>query len=619
MRPEGRRRRSTPSDRAVARPVPFDVASDPDAPELAALEAELATAGSRLRAEETAAGHAAPDGTYVAGLRRRLLASYAGAEAATDARTGTTAAAHRTRWPMSAGWPADVRTPRFAVVAAAAVIVLAILGSIGGVALPSPSDATAQDTAGATLVRAGQITALGPGTVLRGDDEIRVAPDGRATLALGASLVRLRAGADLRLEDVSAGHVRVELIAGRSYHRVQLPAGGTYRVITGPVTWSAQGTAFDLDREPTADGQAHVSLLGLQHAVDVAGPGLQATVGQGRAATLTLNAAGASDLEVRPIEATALEDPWLVANARQDRVLGFDLGALDLPVAEPSAVVPSPTTDAGSAVATESPPPMKTPTPTPDPDPTATPKSEPTSVATVAPKPTARPTARPTPEPTPEPTPKPTPTPLPSLALELLSCDGGVVIDWSADHGSRFDHYATLRNTTSSVPRAFPPEAGAIVVDGTTSDGRWQTSASDTSGDTGSIYYYRTMAFDGHDRIIAASPVEAAISKPVHDLGTLDVGPADGQKTAFGWVPYAGPSDCFSWYRLAVSKIDPSPSVLKGAASVIASTQQDLSEAVAELPAGTYHFRLQVVRSTEAGSPPKFLVAQSEVATYVVP
>ncbi len=502
---------------------------------------------------------------------------------------------------------------------------VAIFGSVAGGLLGGPSDARAQIAVGATLLRAGRSAPLDAGTALRADDEIRIAPDGQATVALGASLIRLHGGADIRLDDVSADRVRIELLAGRSYHRVSLPDGGSYQVITGSVTWSALGTAFGLDRTPTADGRTLVTLLGLQHAVGVAGPGLQTTVAEGSAATLSVDTTAAADLVIGPIDPSALDDPWLIANAAEDRALGLDLGVLGPDAAEPStgptdgpSGMPTTAPAPGAGTATPSPA-APTATVGPTPAPTSEPTAEPTPAATRAPKPTPEPTPRPTPEPTPEPTPKPSPTPLPSFGLDLLSCDGGVLIDWSAYHGSRFDHYATLRNTESSIPKAFPPEAGAIVLDGARSGGRWLTSAYDASGDAGSIYHYRTMAFDRDDRVIGASPVEAAIAKPTLELGGLTVGPADGEKTAFGWTPYAGPADCFSSYKLAMSRIDPSPSVLKGATAIVVSGDQDLADAVADLPAGTYHFRLQVLRSTEAGTPPKFLVAQTDVATYVVP
>ena len=245
----------------------------------------------------------------------------------------------------------------------------------------------------------------------------------------------------------------------------------------------------------------------------------------------------------------------------------------------------------------------RAPTPKPDAVPTA--------------KATAKPTAKPTADPTP--TPRPTASPVSPLLLKATSCDGGVVLDWSVYHGFRFDHYATFSSTTGSIPRTAPGSDGATVLAGSTTGDRWQTSAHDTSGDDGTAVYYRTMAFGRSGTLLAASSVKSATMKPVADLGALQVGPAADDKTAFEWTAYTGPADCFTTYKLAMSRIDPAPSVLKGAASIASSGDQDVSAAVASLAPGTYHFRLQVLRTTELGSPSRFVVAQSDPATYVVP
>ncbi len=176
-----------------------------------------------------------------------------------------------------------------------------------------------------------------------------------------------------------------------------------------------------------------------------------------------------------------------------------------------------------------------------------------------------------------------------------------------------------MRNTTLSVPKAWPPEGGASVVRGTYTTARRRTSAHDAGVAGGGTYYYRTMAFDAADRVIGASPVKAATAKPIGDLGTLTVGPGDGTRTAFGWSPYAGPRDCFTRYKLVISKDDPTPSALEGADPVFASSDRSAAEAIVEIPPGRYHFRLQALRYTALGSPARFVVAQTDVATYTVP
>jgi hypothetical protein len=616
MRPDRRRRADLPIDRPDSAPVPFDVASDPDARELAALEAELAAAGARVRADRRANGFDLPRAAFAVELRSRLVAGYATAAAgATDLEPARPGAWPAMTFPSiaraAAARPAAHRpTRRWAVVAVAAAVVIAVLGSASGRFFPGSFEARATEAVGATIVRDGVASVLVPGTSLRVHDEIRVDATGRATLSIGAGLTRLAGGADLRLDGLSADGPRLDLLAGRSYHRVALPGGGAYVVTTGTLRWTALGTAFDLDREPARDGRDRVTLLGLQHSVSVAGPDLRATVVEGRAATVDIGAGDASDLAVGPIDPSVLDDPWLVANARRDRDLGFPLGVMD-------QVTVGPTTTPGTAPPAEEPA-SEEPATSATPGSTATDRPTASSTPKPATKATPRPTPKSTPEPTPKPTLEPTPRPLASLGLDLVSCDGGIVIDWATFDGDHFDHYTTLRNSSPSIPKAYPPRAGATFVDGTYTRNRLRTSAYDAGRDAGT-WYYRTMAFDGANRVIAASPIRSAEARPVRDLGALTVGPGDGSTTAFSWATYEGSAACFGTAKLVFSKVDPSPSYFEGSPVLFATSGQGISEAVAELGPGTYHFRLQVVRFTDLGSPAKFLVAQTDVATYTVP
>src|SRR6185503_18572822 len=78
-------------------------------------------------------------------------------------------------------------------------------------------------------------------------------------------------------------------------------------------------------------------------------------------------------------------------------------------------------------------------TPRPTPSPTPSPSLSPDATQTAAP---------PTPSPTPDPT---------LLALEAISCPGGVVIDWSASTNPDFHHYSALRSPEREIARNYPP------------------------------------------------------------------------------------------------------------------------------------------------------------------
>jgi hypothetical protein len=242
-------------------------------------------------------------------------------------------------------------------------------------------------------------------------------------------------------------------------------------------------------------------------------------------------------------------------------------------------------------------------------------------VPVVTPSPEDHPTATPQPTPTPPPPPaEPTPAP-PSgpaaMTLSLKSCDGGVVISWSKYKGADFNHYTTLRNTTATIPMAYPPQGGAVDFGGTYTTDPSVLSAVDTSGAPWATYYYRAMAFNVEDDVVGASDVISAQAKPTLALGALVVAP-DAGGTRFTWSPYTGPGACFTYYKLVASTTDPDPSYLDGDPYLWAGSWQGESTVVsADLVSGqTYYLRLQAIRTTALGA---FVAAETTVTTYLVP
>jgi hypothetical protein len=268
-----------------------------------------------------------------------------------------------------------------------------------------------------------------------------------------------------------------------------------------------------------------------------------------------------------------------------------------------------------------------TPTPVPSLEPVESASFVPVETWSAAPsasaEPTVEPTAVPTPVPTAKPTPVPTPVPPPPLGVLSLSatgCPGGVVLDWSIyDGAGAFSHYLTLRNTSESIPKAYPPQGGAVDPGGTYSNSLEKTSAVDADISAGVTYYYRTLAFNADDGVIAASGITSAVAAPVTSLGTLSVGPVT-EGTKLAWSTFTGPEGCFTWYKLVYSESNPSPSYLGGDPYLAALSDPGISQWVAgpeALVSGhTYYLRVQVIRATDLGG---FLVAQTEVAPYTVP
>jgi hypothetical protein len=475
-------------------------------------------------------------------------------------------------------------------------VVIAVVGLNSNLLFPALPEMRASDVAGATLVRDGTTTALEQGTELEIGDEIRVGLQGHATLALGDSLARLAGGATLRIDDLDHNAIALEQLTGLAWHRVVMPDDGRYVVRTGPVSWTAAGTAFDLDRGPDGSGGELVVERSIEHDVVVDGPDLRATVTEGRTATVHLG--DSADIETAAIDVTSLDDPWLIANARKDRTLGLPIGVM-----------------AGVDLA------LATPSPKPTIPPTAKPTVEPTLEPTATPEPTVAPTVAPTPKPTPRPTPKPTPTPAPTmgtLSLSLKNCDGGVVLSWSTYTGGGFNHYTALRNSVADVPLAYPPEGGAIDFGTTHTTDPFKTESYDASATVGSTAWYRAMAFDADDAVIAASSVVSVVPKAVLGLGGLAVSlPADVQ---FDWTPYGSPAACFSYYKLVGSMTNPEPSYLEGGVDIAIPISEQAASTftatIAEIPSGTYWFRLQAVRATSLG---KFIVAETDVTQFTIP
>ena len=162
----------------------------------------------------------------------------------------------------------------------------------------------------------------------------------------------------------------------------------------------------------------------------------------------------------------------------------------------------------------------------------------------------------------------------------------------------------------------YPPAGGASGVDSTYSTDSAKSDGYDPTGDGGGVRYYRAIAFGVEDHPLAASPVKSVTTKAIKALGGLAIGP-DGPLTQFDWSPYAGPTSCYSFYKLVYSAEDSTPSYLDGAAVAWVGTDQGTGSAAAEaLDPGTYWFRLEAIRQTSLG---KFIVAQTDAVQYSVP
>ena len=581
---------------AVSEPIPFDRASDPDETALTALAADMAAAGRRARNRKDQATTARPDTGFAQLLRARLLApgaAFGGATfaAAAVAGTGTGTvleAPARTRpaSPVSRSRRSQTALRAWAVFAVIVVLIVAATGLLAGRLVAGPAN-RAGDAAGATLVRAGASTPLLTGTALSAGDEIRVASTGHATLLLGSSQARLAPGADVQLGSLSGSALRLALVAGREYNRVNVPAGGSYAVVTGPYTWTATGTAFDLDSSALTAGGTQVILLALEHAVAVTGPAGTQVIPEGSSVTVTFGSPASDGLTVGPIPATDFADPWLIGNAKTDESLGYPIGALAGVALAPNG---TPTTSVASPSLAPTDGPSGAPSDTPGSSPAVSPS--PTSV----PSGTPAPTATPRPTPTPTASPSPTPTATPTMSLSLTSCPGGVLLSWSRYSGPGFARYVTLRSAMPSIPPVYD---ASKVLAGTSTTSVGATTAADPANDAGATYFYRTLALGSGNKVLQASQLEERSGS-----GQFDLGPASVVGPVVVWSLFNQPA-CFSQYKVVYTG-DATGSMT---VSSRVQTNTGVPDASGFGSGDTIFFRIQVVRVTATGQ--SFVVAET--------
>lgn len=237
-------------------------------------------------------------------------------------------------------------------------------------------------------------------------------------------------------------------------------------------------------------------------------------------------------------------------------------------------------------------------------------------------------TPRPTPLPTPPPSqvaeaspsdvPPPTPTPLSTqdqavLDLEAISCHGGVMLDWSPSMNADFHHYSALRSPAREIEPDYPPVAPAVDWGDTYTTDRFVTAAVDASiipSDT--LWYYRVMAYDSRNRVVAASPVRGARLRQPSGLGSLRVGARPDGVTRLSWRTYGGEARCFSAYRVLAGIGGGALDTL----TVVSDQSADSLETDALHPGITYQLRVQAVRTTTLGS---FVLGDTATVTFTAP
>jgi hypothetical protein len=490
------------------------------------------------------------------------------------------------RWHI----PTRVMPSRWIAVGLAASVAAVSVFYGGGLFFSTHGVDTANEANAATLVRGGVTSALAVGMDLHQGDEIKVGENGRAVLQLGHTYVRMAGGSDVALMSLAPDHTVVSQVTGRVYHRASVQ-GGDYEVQTATVTWKADATAFDLNREFTAGGGEQVLGMALYDAVAIKGPQIATTLDEGDSATVVLTAGGAAGQPViAPTAQQALVDDWLISNAGIDSRLGLPLGQL--------AAVLSPE-----------------PTPSATPLPTVVPTLPPTAAPTVAPVVV---TPRPTPKPTPKPTPRPTPTPTPWGYLGNLTAvhnsDGTYTFSWPKYKGSGFQYYKLMHAVFPAIPN-YGHVGDYWACPSVVTETTWTGSIA--AGD----YNVRVQVIDASSTVKAQTPVihltvaAPATLPPTVDLGPLGVVPNGGGSYTFHWAAYTGGP--FSYYKLVYEPISSgkTPSY-PGGSAFWAVPVTGATSATVTIPSGNYKVRIQAI-----GYPtgPPYAYGQTTVIQVTVP
>ena len=125
------------------------------------------------------------------------------------------------------------------------------------------------------------------------------------------------------------------------------------------------------------------------------------------------------------------------------------------------------------------------------------------------------------------------------------------MLDWSPTTHPEFHHYTALRSPEREISPRYPPVAPAVDWGDTYTTDRFVTSAVDASIiPSETRWFYRVMAYDSRNRVVAASSVRGARLRAPTGLGQLEVGAGPDGVTRLSWRTYDGEDRCFSAYRV---------------------------------------------------------------------
>jgi FecR protein len=383
------------------------------------------------------------------------------------------------------------------------------------------------------------------GEILRSGDSLISSRDSRGIVEFGeGSTLRLDGDTEVVLQE-SQSEVAVEIVYGKSYHRV---AGGTpYSVFSENVRTTAEGTAFTFD--VTADTE---EVMDLQSSVEVevmsdSAADWNTDLGEGE---IFIYSQGQPEGQISNLSPGDLENEWIEWNKDQDAELGFPLGAL-------SQLDGQETAEGQTNVPADQQPPSNT-------------------------------DNQPAPQPTPQPQPAPTPPPPPvdkSLALSAQTGEGIVYCSWTLTGYSGFQGFKLCRSETNPSP-SYPGDWWQYV------DGDGARSTSDNTVQAGHTYYYRVGVYSQGSILGYSNMVQVTVPGQPQELSiSMSVTVVSG-KVKVSWS--ISGSGTYDGVKVCRSETNPNPSY---PGEYIAYITSGSSYTDADVVSGhTYYYRVGILK-----------------------
>jgi ferric-dicitrate binding protein FerR (iron transport regulator) len=362
------------------------------------------------------------------------------------------------------------------------------------------------------------------GEALADGDTLITTPGSRATVEFAAgSILRLDGDTEAAVREIE-GSAGVELVHGRSYHRVV--GGEPYTVISGEVSAAARGTAFAFD---ALEDTYRVMSLQSASRVEVGRDSASSWGEDVPEGKVFVYRRGRPPGEILDISRDDLDNEWIRWNRDLDAELGFPLGILTM-LDQAEEVENQPPAETGEQA---------------QPSGGEQPQQEKT-------EPSPSPQTEPQPQPTPAPAPQPAPQPVAqSLVLSAQAGEGAVSFTWTVEGYSGFQGFKLCRSETNPAP-SYPGDWWKYV------DGEGARSTSDTSVQAGHTYYYRLGIYNQGSILAYSNAVQVTVPGQPQELSvTMSATPADG-KVKISWVVSGEGS--YDGIKVCRSETNPNPS-----------------------------------------------------------